>query len=218
MSNQFDAEHFHEPMYNAGLDMMRKLTSIAASPEHPCEDGIEGFTKFMRNYEPSDEFGELFPVEAETRYKATVIADIKPEIVYGSDLPPDYIVCALGSLSLALVDHLSYRRKGHGGSALFPPDPEWLKHQIDSLWMTRPEPGSGETEMLVMGTGLYPEIQLGLARAAGATDWSIQYTAIKRFAIVRPPSRNDPVLLIPSIPYESQSDLTDASDLTFATE
>lgn len=218
MTNQFDLEYFHEPMYEAGLDVLRKLTSAMSPAERSIGDGIEGFTQFTRNYEPADEFGELLPVEAETRYRGTVISDIKPEIVYGTDLPPNYIVCTLGSLSMALVDHLSYQRRKGGGSALFPPDREWLSNQISSLWMTRPnEADCNEAEMVVVGIGPYPDISLGLRRAACASDWNIEYTATKRFAMLRTGCKKDPVMTVPNLPPEIQSDLTDFTDLNTMT-
>lgn len=170
MIQQFDSGDYHEAMYEMGKGSLRALSAIQKDiPGIP--EGLSGVTVI-------EDYRRALPFTVTSEYRARVVDDISPDIMHAHDGAPEYVVEMLGSLALALVDHVTITEPCLGYEQIFPPNAQWLKNHIAGLWLTCPEPDqASQHEMTVLSVGECPNLDLVLAKDAGDKAWAVDYVS-----------------------------------------
>lgn len=169
MTSQFNEADFHDPMYELATEALDDLRRACRNQEPELTGDVVAYGYMGEQDHP-------LVLNTTSIHRVPVLSDISPNIMYGSDLPSDYVVGMLGSFAVALVDHVNLHESNRGQDLLYPPPQTWLASHLQGIWMTRPGTDSQTAcDITVMSAGRHRKIDLVLARQATQETWSVDY-------------------------------------------
>lgn len=179
--SQFDPEQFHESTYDLGMSALRTLAAALEEETKVLPDNVFGVTELLHYRNPY----KHIPTTVQTQYRVIALGDIHPDVIMSNEYIPDYLAGTLGSLAVALVDHINHTQDRHGDSPSFPPDMNWFKSHLSSTWFTLPRYDHPETyEAKLYSLGNWRTIDLVLAKDKDVSDWKVEFVQRTRRELV----------------------------------
>ncbi len=169
MTNQFEAEIFSDPMYEAAMRALVNLSAADSDKTDYLLDGVSGVSKILQHNEEI----EFLPTKLEVKYRSEVLGEIDPAIIE-ADEPPEYLRHFIGSAALALVDFTNMTQHRNGKNQVFAPGKDWLQQKLSEVWFMRSIQGDVVDEIPIIGLGATRYTELVLARHEDKR-WALEF-------------------------------------------